>query len=142
MFMLQREFGNIVAGAFTPVLAKHTKSFNLIDTLAVGVDRIQRSFEPMRRQVELWRQTQVSDDTAKLILYRAFVEGELDAPRSLLSPVHRLYFEPKYEEFRSRTIWSLSNAFTSAFKELEPIPQFKATAKLGEFLEARFLRSF
>jgi hypothetical protein len=27
---------------FTPVLAKHTKSFNLIDTLSVGVDRIQR----------------------------------------------------------------------------------------------------
>jgi len=23
--------------------------------------------------------------------------------------------------------------FTSAFKELDPIPQFKATAKLGEF---------
>jgi len=37
-----------------------------------------------------------------------------------------------------RTIWSLSNAFTSAFKGLAPIPQFKATAKLGEFLEARF----
>ena len=35
-----------------------------------------------------------------------------------------------------------SNAFTSAFKELEPIPQFKATAKLGEFLEARFSQSF
>jgi hypothetical protein len=50
--------------------------------------------------------------------------------------------EPKYEEFRSRTIWSLSNAFTSAFKELDPIPQFKATAKLGEFLEARFSQSF
>jgi hypothetical protein len=27
-------------------------------------------------------------------------------------------------------------------KELEPIPQFKATAKLGEFLEARFSESF
>ena len=46
---------------------------------------------------------------------------------------HDLYFEPKYEEFRPRTIWSLSNAFTSAFKELDPIPQFKATAKLAEF---------
>jgi hypothetical protein len=56
--------------------------------------------------------------------------------------VHDLYFEPKYEEFRSRTIWSLSNAFTSAFKELEPIPQFKATAQLGEFLECRFSQSF
>lgn len=42
----------VVPGAFTPVLAKHTKSFNLIDTLAVGVERIQRNFEPMQRQVE------------------------------------------------------------------------------------------
>jgi len=39
-------------GDFTPVLAKHTKSFNLADTLSVGVDRIQRNFEPMQRQVE------------------------------------------------------------------------------------------
>src|SRR6202035_2374700 len=39
------------SGEFTPVLAKHTKSFNLIDTLAVGVDRMQRNFEPMQRQV-------------------------------------------------------------------------------------------
>lgn len=31
---------------------------------------------------------------------------------------------------------SLSNAFTSAFKELDTIPQFKATAKLGSFLES------
>jgi len=39
-------------------------------------------------------------------------------------------------------IWNLSNAFTSALKELDPIPQFKATAKLGEFMEDRFLQSF
>jgi hypothetical protein len=31
-------------------------------------------------------------------------------------------------------MWSLSNAFTSAFKKLDPVPQFKATAKLGGFL--------
>ena len=136
------ESGNIVPGAFAPVLAKPTKSFNLIDTLAVRVDRIQRSFQPTRRHVELWRQTQLMDDTAKLILYRAFDEGELDAARSLLSSVHRLYFEPQYEEFSPRTTWSLSNAFTSAFKELDPIPQFKATAKLGDFLETRFSQPF
>jgi len=83
-------FGNIVAGVFTHVLAKHPKSFNLIDTLAVGVDRIQRSFEPMRRQVEEWRQAQITDERAKLILYAAFVDGKLEAPRTLLSEVHRL----------------------------------------------------
>jgi len=94
-------------GDFTPVLAKQSKSFNLIDTLAVGVDRIQRNSEPLQRQVERWRQTQITDDRAKLILYEAFVEGELEAPRSLLPDVHRLYFEPEYPEFSPRTIWSL-----------------------------------
>jgi hypothetical protein len=122
------------SGDFTPVLAKHSKSFNLIDTLAVGVDRIQRNFEPMQRQVEHWRQAQITDERAKLIFYSAFIDGKLDAPRSLLSDVHRLYFGPQYEEFSPRTMWSLSNAFTSAFKKLDPVPQFKATAKLGTFL--------
>ena len=122
------------SGDFQPVLAKHTTSFNLIDTLSVGVDRIQRNFAPMQRQVESWRQTQITDAQAKLILYSAFVEGRLDAPKSLLPEVHRLYFDPQHEEFSARTMWSLSNAFTSAFKELDPIPQFKATAKLGAFL--------
>ncbi len=28
------------------------------------------------------------------------------------------------------------------FKELDPIPQFEATAKLGEFLETRFSQAF
>jgi hypothetical protein len=76
------------------------------------------------------------------VIYEAFVEGRLDVPKQFARTVHDLYFEPKYEEFRSRTIWTLSNAFTSAFKELEPIPQFKATAKLGEFLDSRFSQSF
>jgi len=58
------EFGNIVPGVFTPVLAKHTNSFNLVDTLSVGVDRIQRNFEPMQWQVESWRQTQITDAPA------------------------------------------------------------------------------
>jgi hypothetical protein len=66
----------------------------------------------------------------------------LEAPKHLARTVHDLYFEPKYEEFRPRTIWTLSNAFMSAFDELSPIRQFKATAKLGEFLEARFSASF
>jgi Domain of unknown function (DUF932) len=125
-----------LSGDFTPVLAKHSKHFSLQDSLAVGVDRMQRNFEPMRRQVEAWREQQISTTAAKLIIYRAFVEGLLAAPRHLAGVVHGLYFSPKYEEFQPRTLWSLSNAFTSAFKELDAFPQFKATAKLSAFLES------
>jgi hypothetical protein len=124
------------------VLAKQSKSFSLVDCVSVWVDRMQRNFEPMRKQVGTWQPSELKDVTAKAIIYEAFVEGKLEAPKHLARNVHDLYFEPKYEEFRSRTIWSLSNASTSAFNELEPIPQFKATAKLGEFLEARFSQSF
>jgi hypothetical protein len=122
-------------GDFAPVLAKHTKRVSLVDILSVGVDRMQRNFEPMRKQVEAWKQARLTDQAAKLMIYRAFVEGELDVPRHLTRRVHDQYFNPMVEEFAPRTLWSLSNAFTSAFKDLDPIPQFKATAQLGAFLE-------
>jgi hypothetical protein len=114
---------------------------SLIDYISVGVDWIQRNFDPLWKQVEAWHWSELTDVTAKVVIYEASVEGKLEAPKHLACIVHDLYFEPKYEEFRSRTMWSLSNAVTSAFTEQDPIPQFKATAKLGEFLEARFSES-
>ena len=68
-----------VISLFPPVLAKHSKSFNLIDTLAVGVDRIQRVFEPMQRQMEPRRSSQITDEHAKLIL---FVDGKTGCPET------------------------------------------------------------
>lgn len=102
------EFGNIVPGAFTPVLAKHSKSFSPIDCVSVGVDRMQRNVEPMRAQVEAWQKSELTDVTAKVVIYEAFVEGKLEAPKHLPRTVHDLYFKPKHEEFQSRTIRSLS----------------------------------
>ncbi|HEX4783857.1 MAG TPA: hypothetical protein VH350_05910 [Candidatus Sulfotelmatobacter sp.] len=122
-------------------MAKHSKRFSLEDALSIGVDRMQWNFDPMRQQVERWRAQQLSAEAAKLTIYRAFIEGDPDVPKHLARRVHELYFNPEHEEFEPRTTWSLSNAFTSAFKELDPIPQFKATAKLGVFLEARFTGS-
>ncbi len=55
------------SGDFTPVLAKQTKHLSLVDILAVGVDRMQRNFEPMRKQVEAWKGTRLPDETAKVV---------------------------------------------------------------------------
>jgi hypothetical protein len=121
-------------GDFTPVLAKHSKHFNLMDAIDIGLGRMQRNFEPMQKQVEGWRGHQLTDGQAKNVIYDAFIGDELEAPKHLARRVHELYFNPQYPEFAPRTLWSLSNAFTSAFKDLDPVPQFKATAKLGGFL--------
>jgi len=44
------------------------------------------------------------DVTVKVAIYEAVVDGRLEAPKHLARTVHDL--EPKYEEFRPRTIWS------------------------------------
>jgi hypothetical protein len=74
----------------------------------------------------------VTDKIAELTQKRAFMENRF--PVKLLRAVHREYFvAPSYEEFREKTVWSLENAFTTAFKELKPQQQYQATAKLGKF---------
>ena len=54
----------------------------------------------------------------------------MDVPRLLARRVHDHYFRQP-EELKLRTVWSLSNGFRSAFKELEQFPQFRATANLA-----------
>lgn len=121
-------------GDFTPVLAKHSRRLDLEEVIALGVDRMQRGFTPLKRQIDEWQQREITSERAKLLIYDAFVDRALPLPKHLLSVVHRHYFRPGYEAFAPRTLWSLSNAFTSAFKGLKPVRQFQATAKLGEFM--------
>ena len=120
-------------GDFEPVLAKHSKHFDLNNALAIGMEAMQRNFKPMADQITNWRAHQLTDGQAKEQIYRAFIEDQLDAPKHLARLVHKEYFEPSYPDFAPRTAFSLQNAFTSAFKVLDPIPQFKATASLGQF---------
>src|SRR5439155_9396954 len=54
--------GNIVPSVYTPVLAKHSKNFSSVDSLAIGADRIQRNLDPLRQQVETWRSRQITDE--------------------------------------------------------------------------------
>jgi len=42
--------------------------------------------------------------------WSSIIESELEAPKQLARVVHNCYFNPQYEEFTSRRMWSLSNA--------------------------------
>ncbi len=123
------------SGDFNPLFHKHTRNLELRDSITIAVDRIHRNFLPLQAQVSEMKVLNLSDETVKLIIYEAFVDRKLrGVPRHLLNLVHEHYFEPKYEEFEPRTLWSLSNAFTSAFKELNPLKHFELTARLGAYL--------
>ena len=83
------------------MLAKHSKHVSLEDSLAIGVDRIQRNFGPLKQQVEEWQALQLSTASAKLLIYQAFIEDELGFPKHLACRVHDLYFQPVHEEFQA-----------------------------------------
>jgi hypothetical protein len=36
---------------------------------------MQRDFEPMRKQVEAWQRSELTDVTAKVVIYEPFVES-------------------------------------------------------------------
>ncbi len=123
------------SGDFNPLSHKHTRNLELIDSITIAVDRIQRSFAPIKSQVEMMKALTLNDVIAKLIIYQAFLDKKIKGiPKHLMSVVHKNYFKPEYKEFEDRNLWSLSNAFTSAFKKLKPIRQFQTTARLGTFL--------
>jgi hypothetical protein len=67
------------------------------------------------------------------MIYEGFLQERF--PIKLIKPVDREYFNPSYEEFKPKTLWSLENAFTHGFKLLKPIPQYQATAQLGQFMK-------
>ena len=123
----------MLAGDFKPMLAKHTKGLDLIESVSIAVDRIHRGFEPLYRSIEIKRLTEISDDEARVLIYQAFLEEKF--PITLIKDVHRNYFSPTYEAFAERTLWSLENAFTESFKGLAPVRQFETTARLGRFIQ-------
>lgn len=122
-------------GDYTPLLAKHSKNLELLDVIALGVDRMQRNFKGMETHVLALQQKSLSDTEAKMILYKAFIDGNLPLSLSLLPKVHKEYFEPLHSEFEARNLWSLHNAFTEIIKQLSPIAQMKAATQISPYLE-------
>ena len=120
------------SGEFKPMLSKHTKNFDLQEALSIGVDRVQRGWQPLRERIDYMRQKTLPITTAQALIYRLFTEGKF--PVRLMKSVHRHYFLPQHEEFKPRTVWSLENAVTSALKEAKDDKRYELTARLGKFL--------
>lgn len=120
-------------GSYKSIMRKHTKNANLNESLVLGIDEILSRYEPMAAGIQRWRNTQISDQEAKVAICDAYAAKQADLPLHLMRPTYEHYFNPQYEEFMARNAWSLQNAFTSAIKVLDPIPQQKAQAAIGEF---------
>ena len=71
-----------------------------MDILSVGVDRTQRNFEPIRKQVEAWKRMRLPDDAEKLVIYWAFV-GASSKPRNTWPSAFTTSIQPAGRGVRS-----------------------------------------
>src|SRR5580704_6032864 len=76
-------------------------------------------------------ESELTDVTAKAVIHEAFVEGRLEAPKHLARTVHDLYFEPRYEGFRPRTIWSLAKCFHFCIEKPGADPAVRGPSHVG-----------
>jgi len=79
---------------------------------------MQRNFKPMRKQIEVRKGTRLPGETAaKLVIHWAFVEANSTRntwPGAFTISISTL----RVEKLAPQTRRSLSNAFTSGFKEI------------------------
>jgi hypothetical protein len=89
----------------------------------------------MKRQVEAWRQAQITYELAKLIFYAAFVDGKLDAPRSLLSEVHRCILSRSTRNSSDARCGACLTRLPALTIQLDPVPRFKSHDQAGRISE-------
>jgi hypothetical protein len=75
--------GNFVPGVFTPVLAKHSKSFSLIDCASVVWTGCSGTLSRCASKWKVWQKKEVTSVTVKVVIYEPFVEGQLEASKHL-----------------------------------------------------------
>jgi hypothetical protein len=96
---------------------------------------MQRNFAPMLNQVNAWKGYDLPDAAAKLMIYRAFIEDDLPAPKHLAKNVHRTTSSPITTSSGPARCGVSRTRLLRPSRNWSRCPRFRATAKLDPFLE-------
>jgi len=111
---------------------KHTAGLNPRTAIFGGVDKAILKFDVLGNRVNLLKETKITDIEAKATIFDALESGIINQNQVL--PVAHEYFEPRHDEFKGRSMWSLHNAFTEVFRDeivKHPHVALESTQKLG-----------
>jgi len=118
------------AGDLIALKRKHTANLDLHKEFAEGIGRYVRDYRRLQDDIQVWKDTSVSHERAKTLIYDIFVQKIV--PVRLFHPVINAYQAAMHQ---GQNLWTLHNAFTRHIHHLKPAPAFTATVKLGKFFE-------
>lgn len=116
---------------------RHTSGLNLMDELAIALDKYEQHYRSLKTEVENLKALGMSDADAKIMIHDVFASSIM--PSRFMPVVSDVYFnkfttsdEPKYAAFKDRAAWSPLNAFTEIAKEMPLTTRIKATQLVGK----------
>jgi len=120
---------------------------SLVAAIEVAVGGWRIIFDAaVKRAMRTHRSPRLPNETRGVLLGAFDLERKLvfvsDATASILVCEFPACFQPKALQNRYSERSPVGLFALRVTPELDPVPQFKATAKVGEFLEARFSQSF
>jgi hypothetical protein len=128
---------NLAFASELMVTRKHSKfgGQRFEEGIAGAVQSLGQFREAEARRITYMQGAGLSEDAANSYLLRAYEENLVTS--RLLSAVIREWREPRFEEFRPRTMFSLLNAFTTVLGQDRKVPQAQHAAhtmRLQRFL--------
>ena len=127
---------------------KHTTGLDLGAEIERGMDRTFHSYRDFARLLDNLRNTVLTDDAARLLIYSLALDASVIAP-SQLGKVHTWYFAPEriamendrergFSDVAPRTAHGVMNAVTRVTREFSPARQQDVGVALSNHLASYF----
>ena len=109
---------NLCFGGEFVIKRRHTSGIDLFAMVEETMDAMADSYLAFEERLLNLHDEPVSDDNARIFIVKAAEYGAI--PSCDILAVFNEFLEPRHEEFRERSMWSLMNAFTEIAHKYKP----------------------
>ena len=109
---------NLCFGGEFVIKRRHTSGIDLLSMVEETMDALADSYLSFEERLLNLHDEPVTDDHARIFIVRAAEHGAI--PSCDILAVFKEYLEPRHDEFRERSMWSLMNAFTEIAHKYTP----------------------
>jgi len=124
--------GMIVGDIIT--FRKHTGEVfpALKELIAISINRMEEDYAKTQKDIQIMKETDLTTTLAAELVGRMFVEERI-LNSNEVNEVARQLRNPRFEEFKDKSLWSLYNHATWALKDAAPDRSMTTLKKLHEF---------
>ena len=123
----------MVIGDLIQAKRKHTSGIDLEGEVDRMLEEVFQVCQKADAQQELEEGVEIDDDSFLSIVGDALISKLL--PANHVRDAAHLWLKAELEDVKSRTLWGVHNAFTRQIQKLNPIRQFPASLKIGQFCD-------